>query len=760
MKHRQKFFLLIVAVLIFSSCRTNLPVSYEEKGDRAFSEQHYGKALSHWRKSAEEAKNSQIFHKIGRVCLLLSDLDGAEEYFKKALQIDPGISEIRKDLIRTMLLKGNREGALKHLGEIEKGSGKDSDYYILSGDTRMISGDFSEAYNMYGLALKQDAERPRSRIKAAICMARIGDKDGAGTMIDALRKKESLSPQNLTLLADYFFLLRDYVRAEHFMVQAAEKDPSDIAIQMDLCRFYLETGMRDKAKEILIQLQSRYPENNHFLIMLIDFYISEKDMEKAEVYLKKAEEKQVDGSELALLRGKFWLFNGKLPYAVSALKSAVENNPKLISGYFLLGIGYFAGGQTKLAENSFIRALLLNPDHVETLLALAGLHYKNQDYDLAVQYLERVLLLDPLNPRGYTLKGVCLLAQDENEDAADLFSKAWALGENPAALFLLGRSLENQKKYDSALELYERVIEEKSKIPSVLFRYSSLLLELGQGVRALKKTDEILATIKHQNEILYIGAWLSLKLEKVENAILYLNKALNNQERVSGPFYTLLAAVQEKAGNPDLTEQALKKCMKINPSYKQAWIRMADFYLQRNSLEPALEVLNQAVEKFPEDPEITGNLAWTYLEAGVELDRALDLARKAYEKLPGEAWLMDTLGWAYFHKQAYTQAEWILSEAEHNAPEKGVLKYHLGMVFYRQGKLFKAREMLTAALDTADLPIHNKEDIETILTEMNPVKEQDAFNTNIILDPENTFSLPRDSEEENDILEPDWSNFK
>lgn len=757
MKNPASFFLVVFAFLLFSGCRSQSPVAFEEKGDEAFAAQRYGTALQFWIQSAKQAQNPKIYHKIGQGFLRLSNLDSAQTYLEKALALDPANAGIRKDLIRILLLKENGPGAEKHLAELEKQTGKDSDYFLLSGDARMMAHDFEQACARYaqGLLTAKDPSRPR--IKAAICLARTGDEAGAAAILSPVENNRNLSARDQMLLADYYLTLRDNQRAESAMLQAARKDPADIMIQTDLCRFYLETGMKDKARDVLIQLESLYPENRDFPLLLADFFISEKKLENAESWLKKAEEKRGDRAQIDLLKGKLWLYKGKIPYAVSSLKSAVDDNPGFIFGHYLLGIAYFAGGQTKLAENSFIRALLLNPDHLQTLLAIAGLHYRNRDYDLAHQYLERVLVLDPLNPRGYTLDGLGFLARNENEKAASLFSKAWALGNDPLSLFFLGRCFENQDNLDRALEFYEQVLAENPYPLPALFRYSLVLQKMGKGARALETIDELLLCPGQDQETVYLAAWLSYQLGKTRKAIGYLNRAMKNQKGVPGHFYTLLAAIREKTGDENGAEQALQECMKLDPSHRQAWLQLAKFYLHRNSMDLAREVLEQGAEKFPLDPEIAGNLAWIYLETGTQLDRALDLARKAHEKLPAAVWLMDTLGWAYFHKQAYSQAEWILADAAKKEPGRGIINYHLGMVFYRQGKLHQAKETLKAALDASDLHGQDRETIKQVLAGLHPPENQDALKMDLILDPKTPLPFAQDEE---DILVPDWSKVK
>src|SRR4029450_691738 len=77
---------------------------------------------------------------------------------------------------------------------------------------------------------------------------------------------------------------------------------------------------------------------------------------------------------------------------------------------------------------------------------------------------------------------------------------------------------------------------------------------------------------------------------------------------------------------------------------------------------------------------------------------AVALAEKAHAAAPNSAAVADTLGWALYQKGDLARAEEILTRAAKAAPASGEVRYHLGMVYAKQGKTEDARRELEAAL--------------------------------------------------------------
>jgi tetratricopeptide (TPR) repeat protein len=746
-------------VVFVSGCSDDEIISNEEKGDRAFEEKSYKPAVQFWLKAIDDGIDQpdqvRLCHKIGKAYLKLSLIEQAGEYFEKAVKINPMAQEIQKELVRIFLLTGQNTAAMKKMALLKDKFEKDADYFILYGDLFMISSDLKKAEQMYREAALLDENNARSFIKLAMCLYQTGKPGEAKKMIACIQKKQVLAIPDLLLLSDYYCLVKDLSTAEAYILNALGDDPDNVSLKIRLCRFYLTTGMKDKAEKSLVGLEAAYPEDARFKLMLADLFLSQIEMDRAELMLKKAEKLTVSQSDYNLLMGKFWLFKGKIPYAVSHLKSVTDIRPGLLSAHTLLGITYFAGGQAKLAENSFVRALILNPNHVETLLVLAGLHYKNRDYKLALQYLEKAILQDPLNARAYTTKGLCLMEQNQGEAAAREFSKAYSIKKDVSSLFFLAQSLQRQGKTDTALEIYKDVMENSPGLSDALSIYTALLLELKKGKKALDIVDETIKKGYTHPATYYIGARVSLKLKDYKKAQAFLETAMA-QENVPGYIYKLFSVVNEKIGENSKAEEILKQCIQEKPSYVAAWTALADLYVRKGNKTLAIDTLDQAVEKFPNESAVTGNLAWLLLENGDDHDRALDLARAAYECSPDKAYLMDTLGWAYFHKKSFSQAEWMLTSAEKLAPDKGIIKYHQGMLFYKQGKLSEAKDKLKSALEYGQRE-QDKNQIKQVLADLDTDKSQKTFDKEMVFDPEAPLSFPMAPKEDDDILEPDWS---
>ncbi len=757
-------FLLLIPAL-FSGCPKE-QAGFEEKGDRAFFQAQYRQAVGFWTQAVAINGNSPgLFHKIGTAHLKLANLDLAGKAFMKAHQLDSSDLAIEKDLVRILLLKGEYTLALPHLEQLAARKSTDSDVLLLFGDYYMLANDFKNALAMYENACSREPSNIRSRIKTGICHVRAKNLKVAAHLVSGL-KIDGLLPSDLMLLSDYYFLIDDFDKVEECQLAAVGKDPENLMHKISLCRFYLECGMEEKARSFLQELVKRYPADLRFPLMLADLHISEKNLALAQQMLQDLGNAVKNMPGYHLLMGKIWLFQGKTAHAVSSLKAAVDMNFSLISGHYLLGIAYFAGGQTKLAENSFVRALAFYPNHLESLMALSGLHYKNREYDLSLRYLEQALSLSPLNPRGYAMKGLCLMENEKPSQAVAAFSTAWHLGREPSSLYFLAKAFESGKDRDKAAALYRRILDTYPHMGQALFDYAGLMLDLDKGREVLAHVKEMISRNGPSQDLLYTAAWLSFKLSQLELSLDYL-KLIITEPDIPSHVFSLLSDVYGKKGQTEQLESTLKQWVETMPACHRAGIRLAEFYMGSGRTDSAMELLKQGCEKFPDDPYIAGNLAWLYSQSGTELDKALNLARTAYEKLPDEAWLKDTLGWIYYQKGSYAQARWLLSEAEQKVPEKGIVKFHLGMALFKLGQFEKAKEMLNACLEL-DLGISDKELATHALSELGSPKEREEFTEDMIFDTEKAMPFVNGTDEDSgfgmedddDILQPDWSNVK
>ncbi|MCK5542493.1 MAG: tetratricopeptide repeat protein [Desulfobacterales bacterium] len=723
-KYKGVFPVVFIFILLFSGCGEKENTTPEIKGNLAFEQKSYKKAIGLWQKAIDKhPDNAVLYAKIGKAFFKLSDIDQAEESFNHAIKINPEKLDIQKELIKILMIKGDNAGALKKMRAFDNFFDKDPDYYILRGDFYMILENFQEAELFYRKAKLMSDGSIRASVKLALCL-KASEKDiEAENIIVKVEKDQINGSFNLLLLSDYYFLSNNLEKAENCILKAINSGQESQILYIRLAQFYLQTTMREKALKTLLILEEKYPDNVRFKLMLADFYLSGIQIAQAEKVLNKL--KSIIGEDSRtnynFLMGKCFLYKHQIPYAVSYLKTATSDQPLLLSARYLLGIAYFAGGQLKLAEKSFIRALMLDPYHFDTLLILSYLHYKNREYDLCLQYLEQVFAIEKTNSRALTAKGLCLLELNRYDEAASVFFSAFNIDKSVSALYFYGLSIEKSGDHQKAAEIFEKILEIDPALINVLIQYSSLLLKLGQTDKAVELAEGILKQHQDNSVLYYVAGDIYIKLGQYDIAQTIFEDILK-EENPQRNVYSRLTALYHLTGKESRAVDLLKICTMKNPLYVQGWIDLTNSYLKHGQKEIALDTMRTAYKKLPESPVIAGNLAWLFLETGIEINMALDLSRKAYEKAPENAAIADTLGWAYYHKGTYSQAEWMFEQAEKLAPGQGIVKYHKAMLFYRQGKTSHAKENFENALKCNNMQNMTVDHIHQVLVKIKTEK--------------------------------------
>ncbi len=98
--------------------------------------------------------------------------------------------------------------------------------------------------------------------------------------------------------------------------------------------------------------------------------------------------------------------------------------------------------------------------------------------------------------------------------------------------------------------------------------------------------------------------------------------------------------------------------------------------LERGDYPEAAAALDQALALRPDDPDMCNAVAWSLVEAGVELERAEVLVREALEVEPDRPDFLDTLGWVLCKQGRSSEGAEVLTRASElggeDIPEIGV----------------------------------------------------------------------------------------
>ncbi len=746
--------------------------SFEKKGDEAFARKEYPRAIAAWKQSLKRSPASiPVLKKLRQAYLHAGMVSRAEAVLIQALEIDPGNTELQMEMAGIEILKGNITAAEKRCTMLTEKHPDHPELNMLLGDMEMLKQDHEKAAQLYRKALAQMGPAPRLLLKLAAALVLMGKEDEADHYFNLAEKQAHDFPEPLVQLSEFFLVKKDYAKARDYLCAAVALAPEDLDLKLRLIDFYLAEDDFLKAEALLEQMVQSSPcPPLEIRKMLADVYLSLNKLDAAEQLINDmGNETGAKDIEFELLRGKYWLLRNNPSYAASHLKTAAGIAPGLSAVYYYLGVAYFAGGQTQLAENSFEKALYFDPDHVLSAILKAQLLYKKQKNALSLEYLTPLEQKIPENESVYILKGLNQMSLKAYESAALSFARALAIApDNLSARYFTGVAAELSGREKQALRFYENILDTHKGLADVALRYVQLLSRLGKNTQAEGFADSILKENSGNACFYFIAAEAALNSQNKDKAERLLKQALVC-EQVPGVIYLKLAGVYQDRKNEKKEIETLEQCTEKLPLYNKGWTALALVYLRSDQTDNALDIMKKARGRLPHDPEILSNLAWLYIQTGKgigvddndtsDFDLALDYARKAFELSPASLFTADTLGWAYYHKKAYTQAAWVFSDALEKAPDNGVLLYHYGMTQYRLGSLALARKTLNKALEK-DVPDSARAEIDQMLSELTLGDDEDMGprldNLDDIKEPLPFFH----GGTEEDILEPQWKDDK
>jgi tetratricopeptide (TPR) repeat protein len=157
-----------------------------------------------------------------------------------------------------------------------------------------------------------------------------------------------------------------------------------------------------------------------------------------------------------------------------------------------------------------------NPEDIESIRMLAILYYQIQEYDSALHYTQRALVLVPEDFFAHFLMGSISLRKDIFEDAVIHFQKA--IEFNPSfidAHYNLGTALKARGQMDEAISCYKKCIDLNPDFDPAYY-------DAGFALRATGRFDEAVAYLEkalqlnpgHSEACNIIGPFLKDKIPR------------------------------------------------------------------------------------------------------------------------------------------------------------------------------------------------------------------------------------------------------
>lgn len=748
-------FVFFSAFVLFSCSDNQKQETILAQGNAAFEKKEYTQALNLWRQLYKnDPNNISLMLKIGKCYLRLGKVEKAKPYYQKAIEAEPENQATKIQLARIYMLTWELEKAWDICRRLEEASFASCEFDLVRADLHLMTDQPEKALELYQKAVNSDNTSARALMKLALFLKSKGKTDKAMEAFDRAQDLNTEDPDIQLLKADFYLLEDDITQAETVIKKALHKDPENLFLKGHLLKLYLSTRQLDKAQAVVLEMLAQH-EDTDLKMTLADIYIMNGRLDEAADLIQQIKDTGVEyTAEFELLQGKYWLFSRRPVFATEHLKNALDLKPGLTHTRYLLGMTHLLNGKIKLAENTLLQTLMIQPNHQEALILLAELLYKKGETALSLKYAEQLVKYFPEDKTGYTLMGLNLLEKKEYQKARKQFVNAFELGDEAnLTQYYIGLTEELSGNTSAALKWYRRILDEQPDLIDVTFRYCDLLLRTGKGKTAFVYLDRNLSNTDHSARYYFMAAQIASRVKKPSQAENWLKTAVRIDESYGAAYFVLARHYQSIKKFTDAIK-ILRQCVRKNPNYMEAWLELSRQYYSQQDLQSALAVLEDGFSKFKESPVYQSNLAWMLLENEKEINRAMNLAQNAFEKLPDNNAVADTLGWAYYHKQIYSQAIWILSDVLEKNPDSGFVQFHLGMSYLGNGNMEKARLHLESAQKASDDSSYRLK-LEKALASLNQ-DEKDPKQTDEPGSRKDLISFPGESTIEEEILKPQW----
>ena len=199
--------------------------------------------------------------------------------------------------------------------------------------------------------------------------------------------------------------------------------------------FYSLGEFQNALKDLDIFIPS-YPGSYQAHLLRAFVYRELGDGERQLIDLDKAVSIRPGDSNLLKWRATLYLDNGDYRLAKQDLLSLKRNQTDDSEIETYLGLAYYNLSQPDSALMSLNKAIELNAMYMPAYLYAASFCLQEEEYDLALKYINIPLRLDPKNPTALFYKGVALIEKKKTDAGCSYLNKAFYLGYDDAADYL------------------------------------------------------------------------------------------------------------------------------------------------------------------------------------------------------------------------------------------------------------------------------------------------------------------------------------
>jgi tetratricopeptide (TPR) repeat protein len=352
-----------------------------------------------------------------------------------------------------------------------------------------------------------------------------------------------------------------------------------------------------------------------------------------------------------------------------------------------------------------MESLRLNPGSAGAMLGMAEVNARKGDTSQAESYFQKALATAPQDPAIQRSWSGYLVSQKRYGEAEASLKKAVVLAPKAAVLpqtelgdlYLLAMN-----RPADALRAYRAALALDSTSGPAHYGAGSAFNTMGDYAAAELEFAAAQHAMPGDPMPIQAQGVVYMMQKKYPAAVQSFTQALALRP---DQVHWLMARAEayEALGNESKALNDYQTCLKVDPKYSQAYLKIGVIHQLHNRFPEAQKAYQSAISIDPKQVYAYNNLAFGLAERKEHLDDALKWANKAVELATELPQFQDTLAWVRRARGELDQAARILEKATTLKPEMADVYYHLGIVYSEQGRTADAGAALNKALAMGSL---------------------------------------------------------
>jgi len=379
-----------------------------------------------------------------------------------------------------------------------------------------------------------------------------------------------------------------------------------------------------------------------------------------------------------------WHYNNTIPEAESfnqeALKSirqknftraiqywikAIEINPIDPDYYYNLGLAYLGDKNTEKGIDSCLEAIRICPVYYRAHFVMGSLYSKMRKYEKAQEFMRNGLLLNRDNLQALINLGALYSILHKYDDAIKCFDRAIQISPKEIKAYLgLGKIYQIQRNFDNAIRNYKVVtkldpdgelgkigrhliaslnitdkpeekndknivIEEKVETEEIPEHVNTLYAEgyqyfiEGNFEKAIDAYKEYLKYNKNDADVWSSLASCQARINKIEEAIISINKALSIESENAAMFYKQAAIIYDTVDNYRESGKAARNAFELGKQDSIVMTLIGKSLINQDKMNEGLNFLEDAVKLNPNNLAARYNFGLVLKKLG-QNDKAME----------------------------------------------------------------------------------------------------------------------------------------